>query len=90
MGTLERQKKPYVTLSFNRLLPASVLSRQRSRVWAAIVSPLVLTFRTWYRLFFPSYRSINETDCVGRRRFEQAAASEARLVESLRLNYLIQ
>ena len=30
-GTSERQKKPSVTLSFNRLLPASVLSRQRSR-----------------------------------------------------------
>ena len=30
MGTSERQKKPSVTLSFNRLLPASVLSWQRS------------------------------------------------------------
>jgi hypothetical protein len=29
MGTLERQKKPSVASSFNRLLPSSVLSRQR-------------------------------------------------------------
>ena len=39
MGTLERQKKPSVTLSFNRLLPASVLSRQRSRVRAPSSPP---------------------------------------------------
>src|ERR1700739_1330767 len=33
-GISERQKKPSGTRSFNRLLPASVLSRQRSRAFS--------------------------------------------------------
>src|SRR5437868_5396322 len=39
MGTSERQKKPSVTRSFNRLLSASVLSRPRSRVRAPSSPP---------------------------------------------------
>ncbi len=40
-GTSERKKKPSVTRSFNRLLLASVLSRQRSRVRAPPSPPLI-------------------------------------------------
>ena len=36
VGTSERQKKPSVTRSFNRLLPASVLSRQKSEPFPSI------------------------------------------------------